>query len=384
MDIKALASIIALILLICPVYAATADWTSSQGENSEYLTVSFTGSISGANASTASQWVWNFGDGTVGTGRTTSHTYSAPASADDLIWTVGLSVTTDAIDGSKVISVADRDITLTEPSLHASYTVSPSSSGDAPLTATFTDATFGRHSIISWDFRDGSLTTTQNPVTHTFETPGQYYVKLTVSRDGSEDFWEKKIEVLNPTPVPGQEYLDGNLTLRSGWNFISTPKRLDALKGNNTAGKIFESVDSGGHSALMYNGSNGGWDAVKADTIIKPLDALWIYSNSTEDKNIPLTFDSNPLQAPPSKHLNAGWNTLGHSSVKPATARDTLIDVSEKWTKVIGWNSTEQKFENVIISGGSGIYSDSRTLLPGKGYWVWMKEEGTIASLAIN
>jgi PKD repeat protein len=192
----------ALVLTVSPVYAATADWTSSQGENSEYLTVSFTGSISGANASTASQWVWNFGDGTVGTGRTPSHTYGTPSSADDLIWTVNLTVTTDAVDGSEVVQVADRDITLTEPSLHASYTVSPSSSGDAPLTATFTDATFGRHSIISWDFRDGSLTTTQNPVTHTFETPGQYYVKLTVNRDSSQDSWEKKIEVLNPTPVP--------------------------------------------------------------------------------------------------------------------------------------------------------------------------------------
>jgi hypothetical protein len=174
------------------------------------------------------------------------------------------------------------------------------------------------------------------------------------------------------------------LTLKPGWNFISTPKRLDSSGGNNTAGKLFEDVDSGGHSALMYNGSNGGWDAVKADTIIKPLDALWIYSNSTENQDIYLTFDSNPLQAPPSKHLNSGWNTLGHSSVKSATARDTLIDVSDKWTKVIGWDAEGQNFEDTIISGGSGNYADSRPMLPGKGYWIWMKEEGTLASMAIN
>jgi hypothetical protein len=47
-------------------------------------------------------------------------------------------------------------------------------------------------------------------------------------------------------------------------------------------------------------------------------------------------------------------------------------------------DAAEQNFEDIIISGGSGIYSDSRPMLPGKGYWIWMKEEGTIASLAIN
>ncbi|WP_157202203.1 hypothetical protein [Methanoplanus limicola] len=184
--------------------------------------------------------------------------------------------------------------------------------------------------------------------------------------------------------LPDPQYKYEKIILNNGWNFISTPKKLDPSGGNNTAGKLFGNVDSGGHSALMYNGSNGGWDAVKADTIIKPLDALWIYSNSTENQDIYLTFDSNPLQTPPSKHLSAGWNTLGYSSTKSATTRDTLIDVSEKWTKVIGWDAEEQNFEDTIISGGSGNYADSRSMLPGKGYWVWMKDEGTIASLAIN
>ena len=193
----------ALLLVVSPVSAATADWSYDQGENSEYLTVSFTGSISGANASSSSQWVWNFGDGTVGTGRTTSHTYATPSSLDDLVWTVNLTVTTDAIDGSEVISVADRDITLTEPSLDAVFTMSPAGGeGDAPLTATFTDATFGRHSIISWNFGDGSSQPTTNPVTHTFETPGTYTITLTVVRDDSEDSWSNELTVSDPVPVP--------------------------------------------------------------------------------------------------------------------------------------------------------------------------------------
>ena len=193
----------ALVMLVSPVCATTASWTSSQGENSEYLTVSFTGSISGANASTSSQWVWNFGDGSTGTGETTTHTYAAPSSSDDLVWTVNLTVTTDAVDGSEVVHAADRDITLTEPSLAAIFTVSPASGeGDAPFAVTFTDATFGRHSIISWDFGDGTAQPTTSPVTHTFETPGTYTVVLTVDRDGAQDDWSNEIKALDPVPVP--------------------------------------------------------------------------------------------------------------------------------------------------------------------------------------
>jgi hypothetical protein len=92
------------------------------------------------------------------------------------------------------------------------------------------------------------------------------------------DFYVENISVPTPTPTPTPtpepQYNSGNITLKPGWNFISTPKRLDSSGGNNTAGKLFQDVDSGGHSALMYNGSNEKWEAFKADTIIKPLDAL--------------------------------------------------------------------------------------------------------------
>jgi PKD repeat protein len=53
-------------------------------------------------------------------------------------------------------------------------------SGTAPLTVTFTDASTGSSTGWSWNFGDGSTSTAQNP-SHTYSTAGTYSVTLTVS-----------------------------------------------------------------------------------------------------------------------------------------------------------------------------------------------------------
>jgi PKD repeat protein len=53
-------------------------------------------------------------------------------------------------------------------------------SGPAPLTVAFTDTSTGGPTSWLWDFGDGSTSTEQNPV-HTYESPGNYSVTLTVS-----------------------------------------------------------------------------------------------------------------------------------------------------------------------------------------------------------
>jgi PKD repeat protein len=56
-----------------------------------------------------------------------------------------------------------------------------STSGPAPVTITFTDASVGSNVTWQWDFGDGSpVTTLQNP-SHTYTTPGTYNACLTTS-----------------------------------------------------------------------------------------------------------------------------------------------------------------------------------------------------------
>ena len=107
---------------------------------------------------------------------------------------------------------------------------------------------------------------------------------------------------------------------------------------------------------------------------IQPLEGIWIYSNSIKD--VEISPDTNPLQTPPTKKLYAGWNAIGSTGIYPATTRDTLFSVSEKWTTLLGYNNIEQHPDISVINGGSGIYADTRTLPPAQGYWLFMKSSG--------
>jgi PKD repeat protein len=59
--------------------------------------------------------------------------------------------------------------------------------GNAPLSVQFFDQSRGEISGYAWDFGDGSYSDSQNP-THTYTSPGVYFVKLTVYGPGGSDF----------------------------------------------------------------------------------------------------------------------------------------------------------------------------------------------------
>jgi hypothetical protein len=170
--------------------------------------------------------------------------------------------------------------------------------------------------------------------------------------------------------------VDPKISLLEGWNFISTPKRL--AEGNNTA-VIFSLVDTGGRSIFLYNAGDASWVTMNATSPVRPLDGIWIYSNTTME--IPLIFDSGAVQTPPTKVLSPGWNAIGFSGPEPATARDTLISVQSRWTQLLGWNTVMQRYDTAIVTGGSGAYSDSRLMYPMQGYWVFMTDGGILAAL---
>ncbi|RKY18681.1 MAG: hypothetical protein DRP63_01735 [Planctomycetota bacterium] len=92
--------------------------------------------------------------------------------------------------------------------------------GTAPLTVTFTDKSTGNPTSWEWDFdNDGTPDSTQQSPTHTYNNPGWYTVKLTVS-DGTNSntcVKEKYIQVASGTYyVDGANGDDGNGG--TGWN----------------------------------------------------------------------------------------------------------------------------------------------------------------------
>ncbi|WP_164913630.1 DUF4430 domain-containing protein [Methanoculleus taiwanensis] len=174
-------------------------------------------------------------------------------------------------------------------------------------------------------------------------------------------------------PVPA----DAELSLEQGWNFISIPKRL--ASGHNTAA-IFSGVDTANHSIWQYNAAIKYWEEVQTTDTLRPLAAYWVYSAAA--CNVSLIFSDEPLQTPPTGNLYKGWNAIGFTDTEPAAARDTLLSLGDIWTQVLGFDAGNQEYETAIIRGGSGSHADTGAMLPGKGYWVYLRGSGELAAIA--
>ena len=166
-----------------------------------------------------------------------------------------------------------------------------------------------------------------------------------------------------------------SLTLKSGWNFISVPKALDAE--NSAASVIFGSVDTDGTAILAYNAESQSWEQLTADTVIKPLNGYWIYSNGTVE--IPLTYVSDPM-VPAVKQLYAGWNAVGVSA-ETASIHASSFLAGTPWRVALSWDLSSGNWGNVVVNGGSSVNSAEQLLTLGNGVWLYAETDGTLIGL---
>ena len=119
-------------------------------------------------------YAWDWGDGATSTGTTATHHYAASGDA-----TVALTVTDD--DGAT--ATATQSTTVTAPNVPPTAVISASCTN---LACSFdgSGSSDSDGSIVSyaWDFGDGA-TSTQAIDTHTYATPGDITVTLTVTDD---------------------------------------------------------------------------------------------------------------------------------------------------------------------------------------------------------
>jgi PKD repeat protein len=199
-------SIIAL-LIVTSYFVFTFNIVMAQSDNqppvadvggpysgTEGLPISFDGSGSYDPDGTIVSWFWDFGDGESSADPNPTHAY-----AQDGIYSVSLNVTDDgdatAEDTASVV-VADVDPV-------ADFSASPTS-GNTPLSVTFSDLTTSYDGVISWSwiFGDGTTSTETNP-SHVYGE-GTYSVSLTVEElDGDTDT-ETKTGYITATALPNQ------------------------------------------------------------------------------------------------------------------------------------------------------------------------------------
>jgi len=164
--------------------------------------VTFDASASTPNGGTITSYVWNFGDGTpevVETDPITTHNYTSEGT---------FNVTLTVFDDEGYSDTAWKLVTVSAPSNpEASFTYHPA----YPVvnyTVTFnaTDSIPNDTLIVNytWDFGDGNITTTTNPIiTHNYTSSGTFNVTLTVYNDaGFNDTTWQTITILSSIPTP--------------------------------------------------------------------------------------------------------------------------------------------------------------------------------------
>jgi PKD repeat protein len=166
---------------VAPVAEFYGDPTSGM----EPLLVSFTDQSTGAPTS----WYWQFGDGGTSTQQNPSHTYNGSGA-----YTVTLTATNS--EGSDDEVKVDYITVIVPPPPVAQFSGSPTS-GEAPLTVSFTDESTNNPTSWSWVFGDGGTSAEQNP-TYVYNDVGTYTVTLTATNAyGSDD--EVKTGYINVT-----------------------------------------------------------------------------------------------------------------------------------------------------------------------------------------
>ena len=164
-----------------------ADFTFSPPDPTTGDTIQFTDQSTDPDGEIVS-WSWDFGDGSTSLQQNPTHRYASPGD-----YTVTLTVMDD--DGltdstSKVVSVSSPG------ELKARFTFEPSQPRVGE-TITF-DASTSSGQIISyrWDFGDGE-TGSGITVTHSYDSPGNYEVTLTVTDDkGATDSISRVVTVV--------------------------------------------------------------------------------------------------------------------------------------------------------------------------------------------
>ena len=169
-------------IVICRLDTETLPLAGFEAEplsGSAPLEVEFKG-MAIVSASSATAYLWDFGDGEYSESSSPVHTYTEPG-------IYGVSLTVENELGS--FTAERKDLISVEEVPRPDFTA-VNRNGAAPLNVEFRDISSGKISARVWDFGDGSRSYNQNPV-HVYSEPGVYSVNLTVSNEFGEVSEEK-------------------------------------------------------------------------------------------------------------------------------------------------------------------------------------------------
>jgi hypothetical protein len=267
--------------------------------------------------------------------------------------------------GAKEYAVSDNDTILWSYTQWGSEPLRTTVSNHSVLLGNSFDVTVESYNGTSWSAAD-DVTVYVGTLTYTTDVNGQV-LDLALSPGSYTVYADKGDYTVSIRSNQETVIVYVPLTLEAGWNFISVPKRL--ASGYSTAQQVFGSVDTDGHSIFGYDATSG-WAAMSSDSVVSPLEGIWIYSASQVELHP--AFATDPLQVPPTKQLSADWNAIGFSDLTAASADSALTSVEDSWTVLIGFDADSQTYEISIINNApSGdAHDEDRLMNCWKGYWL--------------
>ena len=296
-----------------PVASFSATPTSGNAP----LNVAFNDTSVGVLAS----WKWSFGDGTSSTIRNPVHTYSKAGK-----YTVSLTVRNAAGSNTATKSSYIAVTALKPPT--AAFSASPTS-GNAPLNVAFTDTSTGSPAFWTWNFGDGTVSTTKNPV-HAYSKAGKYTVSLTVrnaagSKTATKSSYIAVTALKPPTAAFSASPTSGNAPLNVAFTDTSTGSPASWIWnfGDGTASTTKNPVHTyskvGKYTVtLTVRNAAGSKTATKSSyiavTALKPPTVAFSASSISGKAPLTVTFTDKSTGSPTSWSWNFGDKSI--STVK--------------------------------------------------------------------
>ncbi|MEE9325556.1 MAG: hypothetical protein V3U90_08430, partial [Dehalococcoidia bacterium] len=180
---------------------------------------------------------------------------------------------------------------------------------------------------------------------------------------------------------------DISITLQPGWNLISVPGGIaDPSVGNVFAGtnvtKVFTWDPVRFWTAAILNPDTGAFEGRLIS--INASSGYWVFTDRFESLTVSLA-RRGPTTAIPAYELTAGFNLIGFTAIAADPASDSLLDESvdtDAYLASLGLTvntvisfDPATGFEVQVLDGDTTEGEDMKL---GKGYWVFITEDGTL------
>ncbi len=267
---------------------AVAGFTGSPLISCDSLfTVNFSDQSTGA-----SSWSWNFGDGGTSSLQSPTHTYQGYGSYTVSLLVSNASGCSGSISKTQFVQNGKPYISLNKLN----------SSGCTPFlfSPIITDSAIDGIKSYSWDFGDGTTSTSANPPIHSYPNAGTYYVKVAITTNGgctASIIDTVKVGTIKPIPsftaVPTTVCTNSPVTFTDHTTNNPDSWLWDFGDGNSSTSEnpIYSYRAPGTFIVTLRAYNNGCNDSAKTTIIVNPPLAKFDYTFSCSNNNTVFVFN---------------------------------------------------------------------------------------------